>query len=251
MIQGLYAAASGMLAMEDRQSTIANNIANATTAGFKRQSTAQMGFQSVYYNELRNPAWANLEAGPGGGLLLTETFTDYSNGAPSQSQNPLDIALLGPGFIRVSAEGQEAFTRNGHLSLTGDGRLVTSDGHDILDTAGAPITVGDGEITIDGAGVVSAGGEIAGQIGIVEFSDPHMLERLGLTLYRASDEALAQSIPAEQTSVAAQNIELSNVQIPSEITDMMLAMRAYSANQRVINAIDETASRLIDSVGAP
>lgn len=251
MIQGLYAAASGMLAMEDRQATIANNIANATTAGFKRQSTVHEGFQQVYYNELRNPVWLNLERGPGGGLRTTETYSDYSNGSLTPSGNPLDVALIGPGFISVSTSTGEAFTRNGHLALSEAGRLITTDGHEIRDVDGGVIDLGEGAITIDGAGQVLEDGVAAGQISIIEFEDPHMLERLGFTLYRASDEALARSGPAQATTVAGRTIETSNVQIPKEIGDMMLALRAYSANQRVINAIDETISRLIDSVGAP
>lgn len=251
MIQGLYAAASGMLAVEDRQATIANNIANAATVGFKRQSTVQEGFQEVYFNALRNPVWLNLERGPGGGVRTTETYTDYSNGSLVPSGNPLDLALIGPGFMSVSTSTGEAFTRNGHLALSDAGRLVTSDGYEILDVDGGPIDVGEGIISIDGTGRIMVNGVAAGQIGIVEFEDPHMLERLGFTLYRASEEALARSGPAQSTSVAGNTIETSNVKIPMEISDMMLALRAYSANQRVINAIDETVSRLIDSVGSP
>jgi flagellar basal-body rod protein FlgG len=99
----------------------------------------------------------------------------------------------------------------------------------------------DGQVTVEGRPV--------GQIRLVEFDDPHVLSRAGNNLYSAPDEA--RSTEAAGTSIAPASLEMSNVQIPYEMAQMTLGLRAYAANQRVINAIDETMTRLINEVASP
>ncbi len=98
MIQGLYAAANGMMAVEDRQAVIANNIANVTTPGFKRQVAVQKGFYQAFFSESRSALRLNLETAPGGGLKITETFSAFANGVVTSTGSALDIALIGPGL---------------------------------------------------------------------------------------------------------------------------------------------------------
>ena len=251
MIQGLYAAANGMMAVEDRQAVIANNIANVTTPGFKRQVAVQQGFYEQFFGKMRSAAAFNMEKAPGGGVKVVQTFTQFVAGAVTQTGNPLDLALLGPGFLRVDTPEGERFTRNGRLSIGAAGELVTDQGHRVLGDDGGVIDVSGGLIEIDETGTVSVNGEVRGQLGLVEFEDRHLLTRAGYTLYAASQAALARSNPATNTTVSSGGIEMSNVQLPSEMVQMMAALRAYAANQRVLSAIDETTSRLIDQVGAP
>ena len=251
MIQGLYAAANGMMAVEDRQAVIANNIANAMTPGFKRQIVVQTGFYQLFFDKGQSKVAFDLDSAPGGGLKITETFSDYGNGIVSTTGNPLDIALIGPAFMAVDTPQGELFTRNGKLSVGQQGQLVTNEGFDILSVDGNQIDVSRGRVVIDGEGNVNSAGEFVGRIRLIEFQDPHVLNRAGFTLYSASPEAIDQASPPDNTVVAAGAVEMSNVQLPTEVTQMMLALRAYAANQRVITAIDETASRLIDQVGAP
>lgn len=251
MIQGLYAAATGMMAVESRLAVIANNIANVATPGFKRQIAVQTGFYEVFLGKSKGPQRLNAERAPGGGLKVTETFTNYSNGIITTTGNPLDLALLGPGMLAVDTPEGERFTRNGRLSVGGQGQLITSNGLNVLGTNGAPITVGGGQARIDREGIVSVNGEAVGQLRILEFEDPHMLSHIGYTLYFASQAALDRSSPAQNTTVVSESLESSNVVIPSEMVQMMMALRAYGANQQVIRSIDETFGRLIDQVGVP
>lgn len=251
MIQGLYAAATGMLAVEQRQAVIANNIANASTAGFKRQRVVDKGFYQVLFQRMRRPAWADSIRGPGGGLQVTETFTDLSRGAIRTTGDPLTVALDGPGYIAVDTPAGERFTRSGQFSVNADGQLTTEDGYGVQGAGGGGIEASGGPIQINEEGTVLVAGTPAGRIRIVEFEDPHLLTREGHNLYRASDEALGRSAPATETRVAPESLEMANVQLPYEMIEMMLALRIYSANQRVINAIDETAARLIQDVGMP
>lgn len=251
MIQGLYAAANGMMSVEDHQAIIANNISNASTVGFKRQIPIQKGFDIIYRGAVRDLSTFNLEKAPGGGVKAIETFTNYGNGIVQSTGNAFDVAVLGPGFLKVETAGGERFTRNGRLAVGGAGELVTQDGHMVLDAGGGPIDVTGGLPRFDGDGTVTVNGEVRGQVALVEFDDPRALVREGFTLFMADDDTASQSRPATGSSLVGESLEASNVEIPTEMIQMMTALRAYAANQRVIQAIDETSSRLIDQVGSP
>ncbi len=251
MIQGLYAAANGMMAVEDRQAVIANNIANVTTTGFKRQLAVQKGYYQAFFGEARSTMRLDLEIAPGGGLKTIETFSNFGNGLITPTGNPLDLALMGPGFIRVETPDGVQFTRSGRLSVGESGNLVTVDGHKVLGTDDLPIDVSGGLVKIDSTGIVTVKEELRGQISIVEFEDPHALGRVGYSLYRASEAVMDAAVPAENTTIATASLEASNVQLPAEMVNMMMALRAYAANQKVIAAIDETVTRLINQVGTP
>ncbi|HOZ46170.1 MAG TPA: flagellar hook-basal body protein [Candidatus Hydrogenedentes bacterium] len=251
MIQGLYAAATGLLAVEARQDVTANNIANASTAGFKAQRPVQEGFQAAFATALRRPGHFDRKVGPGGGTRLAGTYGDFVEGIIQQTGNPLDVALDGPGYLVVDTVQGERFTRAGHLTADVDGHLATPDGHKVQSVDGAPIDVRGGRVTIGEDGHVRVGGIEAGRIRVVEFENPHELTREGNTLYVASDDVLRRSAAAEDTRVHQESLEMSNVNLPREMIEMTLGLRAYAANQRVINAIDETMSRLIDQVGSP
>ncbi|MBN2308321.1 MAG: flagellar hook-basal body protein [Candidatus Hydrogenedentes bacterium] len=250
MIQGLYAAAAGMIAVEDRLAVIANNVANAPTPGFRGQDTVQEGFYSVLLSQLRHANSLNADPGPGGGLVTTETFTDLRGGPITITGDPLNVALIGPGFLSVDTPQGERFTRSGQFSIDADGQLATAEGYKVLGLGGA-IDVAGGTVEIGRSGLVSVDGQPAGVLRITEFEDPHMLSRQGHTLYSASDQARARSSAATDTEVAPNSLEMSNVQVAAEMAKMTLGLRAYSANQRVINVFDETMSRLINEVGAP
>ena len=239
-----------MLAVEQRQNVTANNIANAATPGFKRQQPVDKGFNQIIYEKFRNPFWPNRATAPGGSLELNETFTDYAAGPLNHTGNDLDVAIQGPGFISVQTPSGERYTRDGAFSMGADGLLVTVDGYPILDEGGQTINVDGAAVHIGSDGLVAVDGQQAGRIRLTEFEDPHMLKREGSNLWSASDQALQRSAPAENTELASGTLEMSNVQLPREMVSMILAARSYEANQRVVNAIDETASRLIDHVAS-
>ena len=251
MIQGLYAAATGLMAVEQRQSVVANNIANAATAGFKRQESVDRGFNTILLNSMRSPFWMNRIEGPGGGLQINETYTDLTGGPVVRNEDPLSVAVQGPGYIAVETEKGERFTRNGSLAVDATGQLRTSDGDAVLRQGGATIVAPQGPVQIQDDGSVLANGQVVGQIRVVEFDNPHMLTREGHNLYRASEEAMAASKDAVETTLVPESVELSNVQIPREMVEMISGVRNYEANQRVITTVDDTISRLIEQVGTP
>ena len=251
MIQGLYAAATGMMSVQARQEVIANNIANAATTGYRRHQSVAIGFYQHFATAMRNPTHFSIRSAPGGGVKVVETFTDSAAGALRNTGNPMNMALQGPGFFVVNTPQGERFSRAGDFSISAEGNLVTSEGFDIIGTNGQPIAVGDGVVNVSRDGNVTVDGTPSGQIRLIEFETPERLIRQGDNLYFATDEVLEQSANASDTVIMHKHLELSNVKVSGELTQMMLGLRAYEANQRVIQALDTTLSRLIDQVGMP
>jgi flagellar basal-body rod protein FlgG len=251
MLQGLYAAATGMMTLELQQDIVANNVANAATTGFRRQEAVQKGFYDLFVNKRSRPNRFNQNTAPGGGVKMEETYSDTSGGALQSTGNPLNVALTGPGFLSVNTPRGERFTRNGAFAIDSDGDLATADGYKVQGEGGQAVAVGEGVVTIGKDGSVSVNGAVVGSLRVTEFNDPHMLTREGEALYMASNEALQASQPAKDTTVEQSMLEMSNVNIPREMIAMLLGSRAYAANQLVINAVDQTVDRLIQQVGTP
>lgn len=251
MIKGLYAAASGMVANDMREAVIANNIANAATTGFRRQEPVQKGFYDLFVNKLTRPPRFNMDKAPGGGVKVEETFTNTTGGPINVTEDPLNVALMGPGFLSVETPGGERYTRCGKFGIDQDQDLETSDGYKVMSADGGPINVEGNRITIGADGTVSVDGVVRGKLKVTEFEDPHMLTHQGETLYQASDAALQRSAEAANTSVVHKALEYSNVNLPQEMIGMILGLRAYNANQKVITSVDETLTRLIEQVGMP
>jgi len=239
------------MAIESRQDVIANNIANVSTPGFRRQEPVQKGFYGLFLNQLARPLRFRIEGAPGGGVKLDETFTDVAAGVLTTTDDPLNIALSGPGFLTVDTPQGERFTRNGKLLVDADGDLATAQGHKLLGAGGAPVSARGGNVLISSGGTVTVDGEAAGTLQLTEFEETRMLTHLGEGLYAASEAALERSSVAESTTVTHKALETSNVNLPEETIALLLGARAYSANQRVINAIDDTAGQVIQRVGMP
>ena len=249
MIQGLYTAASGMMAVENRQDAIANNIANASTIGFKSHSPVQLGFYQLFSKQLRNPSLYDANPAPAGGVKIVETYNDLSGGVLRTSDNPLHVALQGPGYIAVDTPRGDRYTRAGEFMMDAQGRLATSEGFTVQSVSGQPIDVKGGQINIDREGRVSVNGQESGQMRVIEFETPERLLREGDNLYAAKEEVLQKSAAAANTTVQQNSLETSNVNLPHEMIMMMLGMRAYEANQKVIQALNDTVGTLIQQVG--
>ncbi len=251
MIQGLYTAANGMMAVEKRQEALANNIANASSPGYKRMEPIQLGFYQVFEDTMRKPYHFNADTAPAGGVKVVETFPHMDPGVLRNSNRPLDMALRGPGFFVVDTAQGERFTRAGSFTVDIEGDLATQDGHKVQSLEGAPINVRDGKVLIADDGSVTVNSEPAGQIRLVEFENPTRLMREGDSLFKANEEVQAMMTEAAGTTVAQQFLEMSNTYVPLEMSKMMMGLRAYEANQRIITTLDGTIGRLIDQVGMP
>lgn len=251
MITGLYAAANGMVAIEEMQAATANNIANAATTGFRRHEPVQEGFYQVFARTARSPAVFAPARAPGGGVKVVENFTSQAAGPLRETGNPLHVALEGPGYIAVDTAQGDRFTRDGAFTIDTDGHLATQRGHKVQNLGGGHIDVRGGQVEIGTEGGIRVDGVDAGQLRVLEFADPQALRRAGDNLYAAPEPVLDASAPAGDTRVVQARLEMANVDLPREMLNLMLGLRAYEANERSIRASDETMTRLIERVGMP
>jgi flagellar basal-body rod protein FlgF len=239
MDRGLYIAASGMLAEQTRQDQIANDLANATTPGYKADRSAQTSFGDLL---LSNRATGQ-QVGPLGlGVQIAEIRTDVTPAALQQTSEPLDVALDGAGFFSVQTQAGPRYTRDGQLVVDPQGRLATATGHLVLDDKRAPITVGQADgVTIGTDGTISRNGKTIAKLGVVTLTNP---VKEGDVLFSGT----AGPAPTG-TAVRQGYLESSGVNATTAMVDMITSLRTFQSDQKAIQAIDETLEKGIAANG--
>lgn len=253
MFRSLYTAASGMTAQQLNLDNVANNLANASTAGFRKR---RVQFQDLLYQNVIVPGSAatqqttvaaGLQVGLGTKSAATEII--QSQGDFSQTGNPLDVTIKGQGFFQVKLpSGETAYTRSGAFHLDPQGSLVTSDGDPLEPAITIPqdataISIGsDGTVTVTQPGQTQA--QQVGQIQLALFPNPGGLNSVGKSLFLATtgsgDAIVGTPGGAEGLGALEQGVlEQSNVNVVEEFIQMILAQRSYEANSRVVRAADE------------
>jgi flagellar basal-body rod protein FlgG len=252
MLRALTTAASGMVAQETHIDVIAHNMANVGTTGFRRLRSE---FQDLLYTTLRAPG-GRLGTGAavptgleiGGGTRVAATTLTTMPGTMSTTGNPLDLAIEGAGFFGIRRpDGEVVFTRAGNFSVDADGRLVTSDGLPLDPEMVIPQGATSIGITADGTVSVTMPGAAAsqeiGRLNLTTFMNPGGLLPIGRNLYRQTDASGPPLIamPGEEGlgTIAQGMLEGSNVEVVTEMIDLIASQRAYETNHRVIQAADE------------
>ncbi|GFO59030.1 flagellar basal-body rod protein FlgG [Geomonas silvestris] len=252
MIRALWTAASGMQAQQMNIDVVANNLANVSTAGFKK---SRADFQDLMYQTVKTtgaPA-TNTTTNPTGiqvglGVKPASVTKIFSAGNITQTGNELDVAIQGDGFIQVQqADGTTAYTRAGTLKKDGQGRVTTADGSPILPEITIPsnatkISIGsDGTVSVQQAGQTAA--TTVGTLQLASFANPSGLNAIGKNLFLPTD-----SSGAATTGTAGQNglgtleqgyVEMSNVSIMEEMVNMIVGQRAYEINSKAVQASDD------------
>lgn len=252
MIRALTTAATGMEAQQTRLDVTANNIANVSTAGFKK---GRAEFQDLMYQELRAPGSQTSDAtmAPTGleiglGVRTVDTQRDHSEGDLQQTGNPLDLAVEGNGFFQViMPDGSLGYTRNGQFKLDQDGKVVTTDGYPLAD--GITIPPEATQVTIGPDGTVTAvlpsspAPAQVGKIQLANFVNPAGLTAQGRNLFleTSASGAAVTGKPGENGvgTISQGTTELSNVKVVEEMIDLIAGQRAYEINTRVVKAADE------------
>jgi flagellar basal-body rod protein FlgG len=258
----MYAAAAGALVAQASIDTIANNLANVSTAGFKRallqvesQPTLDLyRFQTdpgqVPANRLPGVP-AQTPIGPLGlGSQIYATPTNYEQGQIAINGNAFSLALSGPGFfaVRDPQTGQTTYTRDGSFMRDANGILTTVTGLTVLSPGGQPIALpATGKIEIDTKGVVNVDGQVNGQIGTFEFNNVPALLPQGATNYIAP--AAAGVRPAQNTSVIQYAEEKSNGDVIRSMVDLISNERWFDANEKSISTQDDASNQAISIVG--
>lgn len=244
MAYGMYISAEGALAQQVRLDTITNNIANADTAGFKRDlAVFQARNAEAIDRGLAQPNAGTIND-VGGGVLVQEMQTDFSPGPLKSTDIPTDFAIRGRGFFMVEKNGERLLTRAGNFQLLPEGTLATQQGYPVLSEEGEPITI-EGPWQIDEGGtIVSGGGQY--RLGLFEPASLGDLAKTGENMFRP----LGPTAPlaAEFRSVAQGMIEGSGTAAVKEMVDMIETSRAYEANVNMIKNHDSMFGTLISRV---
>jgi flagellar basal-body rod protein FlgG len=252
-MRALYTAASGMAAQELNVQVISNNIANMRTTGFKKQRAA---FQDLIYDHVRRVGATASDQGTilpvgvdiGGGVKTVGTPRLMSQGTLSATGNELDVGIRGEGFFKIQMpDGTFSYTRDGSFQLDAQGRIVTSNGNPVQPTITVPANASG--LTINAAGSVSvtlAGSTtstVLGQIGLTQFINKAGLQPNGDNLFT---ETPASGTPQDGIAGAnglgdmqQSNLEQANVEVVTEISDLIAAQRAYEMNAKVVSAADQ------------
>ncbi len=240
MIKGMYTSASGMIPRVQQQEAIANNIANATTAGFKKDD--------IFVRELSNAERKTTKTNADWMKpMVTKAFTQHTSGSLDRTGNPLDLAIDGDGFFRLqSPDGTTALTRSGTFEINSDGFLSFPGGYTVLGESG-PIQVGDGTVSIGQTGEVEVNSTIVGRIVPYTTPDLSKLQKIGETMYIAPQGVELTAVP--QPSVQQGYLESSNVDVISEMVDMIVSYRIYEANAKSLQTQDASLDNLFNRVG--
>ncbi len=253
MIRALYSAASGMTAQQMNVDNIANNLANASTVGFKARRAQ---FQDLLYQNFVQPgAAAGAQTVVPSGLQIglgTRTASNeisFAQGDFSATNNPLDMVIQGRGFFQVRrADGSLAYTRAGQFQLNKDGQVVTSNGDTLEPAITIPAQAQAVTVATDGTVSYTQPGQTAsqqaGQIQLANFANPAGLNSLGQNLFTPTDASGDPTVglPGGQEgsgTLLQGYIEGSNVSVVQEFVNLIVSQRAYEANSKVVKAADE------------
>lgn len=257
MIRALYTAATGMSAQQANLDTIANNLANSATSGFRRR---RLQFEDMIYQNVvapgaaasTNTTSAGLQIGLGTRPISTEVV--MTQGEFNQTGNQYDLAISGPGFFQVTQpDGTIAYTRSGNFHLNNQGQMVTANGDALTPAITIPSNATN--VTISQYGVVTAtipGQSVASQLGTIQlatFSNPGGLNSVGgnLMLQTDSSGTPITDNPGGTAGLGTLQqgyLENSNVDVVEEFVQMVVAQRAYESNSKVIHVADDMYSQV-------
>lgn len=258
MIRALYSAGSGMVAQQMNVDTIAHNLANANTTGFKMRRTQ---FQDLLYQNFIQPGAAagsqtvvpaGLQLGLGTRPSANEVI--FQQGTFASTDNPLDCVIQGKGFFQVRRpSGEIAYTRSGAFQVDKDGNVVTSQGDPLEPQITVPSQAQSVTIAADGTVSYTQPGQnaaqVAGQIQLANFTNPAGLNSVGNSLFMPTDASGEPQVgnPGGQEglgSLMQGYLEQSNVSVVEEFINMIVSQRAYEANTKVAKAADDMYSQV-------
>lgn len=269
MLRSMYSGISGMRGFQTKLDVIGNNIANVNTVGFKK---GRVMFQDILSQNVQGAGAPSEDGGKGGtnptqiglGASIGSIDTVFSAGSPMTTNLPTDLSIEGDAFFMVSPDEGETiyYTRAGNFTRDSQGFLVNSQGLKLLSTDGGPIQIDqatavsysigkDGVIT-----TVDEAGELASDsaIGVMTFNNPGGLKKVGNSLYentvnagaRGEDPAAAVTAGEAKVSIIAGQLEMSNVDLSEEFTEMIVAQRGFQANSRIITTSDSVLEELVN-----
>lgn len=253
VIRSLYTAVSGMIAMENKQNTVVNNMANANTIGFKSDSLITKSFNDVLLQNKEKLVGKTYVAQKLGklslGVAMDGISTDFSQGDFKQTQKETDFAINGSGFFAVQTADGVMYTRDGQFRVNNEGNLVNNNGDLVLGLNNRtntlePINVGNSEFVVDSNNNVVINGVATQRLAIADFDDYTNVTKIGDNYYKAENPVYNNN-----SSVKQGFLETSNVNVMTAMTDMISVMRSFETNQKFVTMLDETLDKAANQIG--
>ena len=254
MVKGLYTAYTGMINEQNRMDILTNNLANASTVGFKKEGATSQAFDEVLALKIKDTTDASIVRPLGDismGVKIGESYTDYSQGSLRETGNTYDIAISGTGFFTVefrnkAGETSTKYTRDGGFTLNKEGYLVTKDGDYVLGTNGRIKVDPLQNAVIDKMGRIYQDDKLVATLKITDFEDYNYLEHYGENYYQTVDGAKEKN--GEFQTISGY-LEMSNMSVVQEMVNMISVSRAYETNQKIVQAYDGTLEIAANQLG--
>lgn len=248
MIRGIYSAGTAMVTQSKKMDVISNNIANATTTGFKEDELVSQSFKDMMISRSSDSSIVNTsqEVGPYNyGIHVDSVLTSFESGALNNTGKSTDLALNGNGFFTLETATGEAYTRSGNFTIDSAGYLADQSGNRVLGENGA-IYLGNSDFTVQQDGQVLQGTKVIDKLKIVSFNNPDNLRKQGNNLYTTANG----ETPIASSAVVKQGcLEASNTDLVKNMTNMMDVYRNYESNQKVIQILDNTLDKTVNDIG--
>lgn len=231
MNSGLYAACAGLMARMQALDTIAANVANSSSTGFRGQENV---FGTVLAEAGHHGRLSTLNQATNTYSQMSDPQLDQTEGTVTPTGNDLDAAIEGPGYFKIQTANGIAYTRDGHFQVDAKGRLTTETGDVVLGQMG-PITLSKGAVTISADGTISSGGAISGKLAVVTFAPGTKLTNRGGSDYGAPANS---ELPETGATVQQGSLEDSNVSPIEGVVQLISAQRAAESMRHALSLLD-------------
>lgn len=255
MVRGLYTAYTGMVNQQYRLDTITNNLANSDTTGYKSEGATSKSFKEMLMVKVKDSSEGYIRRGVGNmslGVKIGENYTDYSQGSFRETGNTYDLAIEGNGFFSIAftnKRGEESimYTRDGSFTIDVEGALRTKDGDYVQGEGGnIYIPTNASDVKVNALGQIYADDEYVDTIKMVDFEDYNYLEKYGENMYKAVGGASETGFAGK---VNQGYLEASNVNVVSQMVEMITISRAYESNQKIVQSMDSMLEKSVNEVG--
>lgn len=245
MNRGIYIASTGMLAAQTQSEIIADNIANLKTPGYKEELSIKEAFPKMLLTRLESliPYNAKPIGERGDGVKVSRIAHNTALGIIDKTEKSEDLALATEGYFTVLTPDGERYTRNGHFQINDKGTLTTPEGFAVLGLKGEITGLSDG-FNVNNDGTISLNEKVIDKLLVVQPAKDS-LKREGQSLYSSEEKPLQ----AEEVQILQGNLERSNVDLAGQMQKMVVVMRTYEANQKVIQAQDSALDKAVNEIG--
>lgn len=252
MVRGLYSAAAGVFTSQKSLNVTSNNIANATTAGYKTQSTMESSFGDHMINrmsELSSVAQNNI--GPGSYMTVNSSeYTDHTQGSLESTSRSVDMAINGSGFFLVESEVYgPVLTRNGQFEIDADGELYLPGVGKVLNDGEDTISLENSDFKVGPTGVITADGEEVDTLYIVRPTEDTVLSSVGNGVFQCAEDGSYEQEETENYSVMQGMLEKSNINMAQEMSKIIAGQNHYNSCVQVVKMYDAINELTVNQIG--